>query len=154
MFWRQHENILTRRTCRSSWSATAARSNRKPRSSANSKCTTRRASDCKSGRLLCYCFIDVLTALYVRYAAADAGKLASLFSFSFCCLLGSNFLHYEETAAGTGESEYCDFSRAATGAGNRSGNRRENSQDAEVIRRVQERRRSAGDTRHRQKAAR
>src|SRR5258708_5065567 len=54
----------------------------------------------------------------------------------------------EKEAAGKArESQYGDFARIAASAGNRAGDGRQDFADAQVVRRIQERGRFAGDSR-------
>src|SRR6266852_8936695 len=60
----------------------------------------------------------------------------------------------EKEAAGKArESQYGDFARIAASAGNRAGDGREDFEDAQIVRRIQERGRFAGDSRNRAEAA-
>ena len=60
----------------------------------------------------------------------------------------------EKTARAAGEHQYGELRAIANSAGNRTGDRGQNSTDAEVLRRIQERGRFAGDSRPRTETAR
>jgi hypothetical protein len=59
----------------------------------------------------------------------------------------------EETAGPSDQHQFRQFRAVAAGPGNRAGDRRKNPADAQVVWATQERRRFAGDSRHRPEAA-
>lgn len=81
-----------------------------------------------------------------------AVALADLSSRLRSQLACRRFARQKETAFCTRQSKHGDFGRIATGSGDRAGQRGENSADAQSIWRIQERRRFAGNQRHRPQA--
>src|SRR5882672_5840821 len=152
---RRHGNIWTPRTCKSWWSATARKSNRRPRSLANSKSSTLRASESAKRIFLSYCFRYLLDALYCGDGiAATLRRNSPLHSCLWSSVFPEFACHQEKTAGAAGQSQYGDFGTVAASAGDRAGDGRQDFTNAQDVRPVQERRRFAGDSRTRREAAR